>query len=660
MNKALDAFHKLFIFQKRWYDKVFLYSLLLITTLVPLIFSFRTKSVFALPKIYWLAILLVLATSMLIIKIYKEGLKIRKNPINVILATYGFILLFSTIFSVNIYSSLFGTYGRFLGLFTLLSVLLLVFLTINFIRKKEEYIAILTFFFLTSIAVVLLGLLQHYGYFLQEIELNAPASRAFGTMGHANHFGGYIVQMMCISWALFAYFKYKFARISIILLNLLFLFTLFQTSSRGAFMALLGCMFIALISVGILYRSHFKKSFKKILSAALIIVVVSAGIAFGFKEKIKNIEVVERTVSTIEFMRQGNVPDRISWMYSSLEMIKDYPLLGTGVSTYHDVYNEYRRLDYRVPGDEQDRIVPHSTHNEYLNIAATQGIPALAVYLLLLGVVLFTAYRKAFISHDKKESLVIIFMITSLFAYLIQVSISFGTVGTMVPFFMLLGVTYGYTSPARDAYIKVSTITAYTVIFFLFASLNLYAYHRVTKADIFLKLTDALHIHPDFESKGFIYHLDAMERATTHNPYAYKLYEVLGGFYLKQGVRIAQSGPSEDLMKKGISSYKKALALNDTHANTYKDLAVAHTLLAQIYDEVGIKGKAQAEEMEAIEAYEKAIEISPNNPLYRMMAAEMYSDFGNTTRTLELYEEVKEIRPEYPEIDERINSLKSS
>jgi len=665
----------IFGFNRSWYEEIFFYSFFLMSALVPLVFSFRVKSVFTLPKLYICIALLLIAVCMLVVRLRKDQeLTIFRTKFNTLLGVYGGLLLLSTLFSINIYSSLFGMYGRFLGLFTLWGLLLLAFLVCNFIRTRAEQITLLVVSYLTSVVVAILGIAQHYGYFLQDIQLSAVASRAFGTIGHANHFGGYLVQFMCVSGALYILTKNKIARIGILVSNVLFLVALFQTSSRGSFIALIGCTALLILSLLKIYSSQVKKHFKKICAITLLLIVVTTGALFGFKEQVKNIGVVKRTIATIEFMQQGHVPDRLSWIYSSIEMVRDNPLVGTGVSTYQDAYNKYRRLDYRAPGEEQDLIVPHSAHNEYFNIAATQGALALIVYLMLCGVTVHHALKKAFTlaksqkKSSKKNTIpqdtwVLFFLSLSLFAYLFQVITNFGVVGTLVPFFILLGLTHGYalnlekksqilTLSTKNIQVKIGV-----GVLIIFSVANMYFHHRILKSDVFLRLTDILHTHEDFKEKGYVYHIDAAERAIMHNPYEYRLHEKRGEFYLKQAVKISKAGETEELMGRAIEAYNNALALNDLHPNTYKNLASTYKYLSEVYEQTGTKADVAAARKAASDAYNYAIELSPNNPLYRDLAAKMYLEFGDEASALELYTQIKEIRPEYPEIDTIIENL---
>ncbi|MDP4007998.1 MAG: O-antigen ligase family protein [Candidatus Peregrinibacteria bacterium] len=654
---------------KKWYEKVFLISILGVAFLTPILFTFRLKSVFVLPKLYILAICLAIAVIMIAIKYFKEGsLILRPKKFNLLLGIYAVLLIASTLFSSNIYTSLFGTYGRFIGLFTLLTLLTLVFLIFNFVREKVDQIRVLIFSYISSIVVVVLGIIQHMGYLIDKSELNAVASRAFSTLGHANHFGGFIAQFIFVSLALFCLLKNKFLKAGIVILNLFYLYALFQTSSRGAFLAFIVASIVAAISIFALSWKTHREVMKKVLTGIIIFILISVIGIFAFKEKVKKIEVVDRTISMVEFMQDGNIPDRLSWIFSSHQMIQDRPFFGFGVSTFHDIYNQYRRLDYRTPGDEQDKIVPETAHNEYLNIAATEGLFAFIAYLAIMIYALRFIYKIAFSEAIQKKksskSFVLIFLASAILTYLIQVLVNFGTIGTMTPFFILLGVSLGYASNLSEPDVKIDTkgyaLTGFIILLTGFSIMNLYMVHRAVKADRFLRLTEVLHLHPDFQKDGYIYHIDAMTRAVDLNPYAYNLYEELGAYDLKQAIRVAEYKKTEALLLDATSAYERALKLNNFHADTYKDVATINSYLVEVYGQVNAVEKAKEAKAKVYAAYDKSIELSPNNPLHRIIAADKYMQFGDYKKALTLYEEVRSMRPEYPGIDKKISSARGN
>ena len=73
-------------------------------------------------------------------------------------------------------------------------------------------------------------------------------------------------------------------------------------------------------------------------------------------------------------------------------------------------------------------------HNEYLQIAATIGIPALIVYLSFLSLILFPKMKEMF-----KNKLLFILVLT-IICYLTQAFFNISTIGVAPLFWMLLGI----------------------------------------------------------------------------------------------------------------------------------------------------------------------------------------------------------------------------
>ena len=83
--------------------------------------------------------------------------------------------------------------------------------------------------------------------------------------------------------------------------------------------------------------------------------------------------------------------DRVAMLHIGERMIAAHPLAGVGPNMVQPLY-----LEYRGP-DAINKINPH-LHNDFLQIAAERGLPALAIWLCFIGAVvrdLWTRFRRA-------------------------------------------------------------------------------------------------------------------------------------------------------------------------------------------------------------------------------------------------------------------------
>ena len=123
---------------------------------------------------------------------------------------------------------------------------------------------------------------------------------------------------------------------------------------------------------------------------------------------------------------------RIGIWIMVLKVIAINPMLGSGPDTLA------KSLIYNLPLDTINYIEKTNTyidkaHNDYLQIAATIGIPALIIYLAFLAQIL--AKQKNMFRDNTTFILVI-----PIIAYLVQVFFNISTISVAPIFWMLLGV----------------------------------------------------------------------------------------------------------------------------------------------------------------------------------------------------------------------------
>ena len=116
----------------------------------------------------------------------------------------------------------------------------------------------------------------------------------------------------------------------------------------------------------------------------------------------------------------------------TLKSIAQEPFLGTGPDTLKDalIHNATKDVLIRL---EQTRNVVDKAHNEYLQIAATIGIPALIIYLSFLMQILFKDKN----IFKNNSTFILILPIVS---YLTQAFFNISTIGVTPVFWLLLGL----------------------------------------------------------------------------------------------------------------------------------------------------------------------------------------------------------------------------
>jgi O-antigen ligase len=163
-----------------------------------------------------------------------------------------------------------------------------------------------------------------------------------------------------------------------IVLPLVILFT----QSRGALIALI---FVSTFAVA--------KEIRKLKSFMLIVVmaaVIAMAAPSGVWDRLGGLRAAGDVENLGEVDPDGSAEQRFQIWRVSWLIIADNPISGTGFGTYPTVHERYAAANSTVlplAGGRRD------THSTYFNLAATVGIPGLAIFLITMGVTLLQADR---------------------------------------------------------------------------------------------------------------------------------------------------------------------------------------------------------------------------------------------------------------------------
>jgi len=398
--------------------------------------------------------------------------------------------------------------------------------------------------------------------------------------------------------------------------------TLYLTASRGALIATILAALMYAFCLTLRKWHVIKIHFGKItISIALILAILISGTVI-FWNQIEQTPLVDRSIDAVSSIMRGKIPDRISWWYSSLDMVKDKPLLGHGLSTFRDIYNQYRRVDYNTleEDDMQDHITPEAAHNEYLNIAATQGILGLFSFLAIILFVYFSIFRATFKINETKDIALLTGIRGAILVYLIQIIMSFGVVSTMTYFFLLLGIGIALADSkveTRTFKLKGYKKFLVTIPLLVFISWGSFATIKSGILDYYYKegLVNA--------SQGNI--AEAMNNfeiivANKGHDYAYR--QSYGDFALKasrfDNVNLEHK---TKLIKLAIKQYEAAININHLHPSTYYNLGISQLQLSTLID-------SDADFKKGAANLDLSIEKAPNNPLYPYQVGVAYMALG--------------------------------
>lgn len=404
-------------------DKIFyiLYSLLFFIT--PLIMFDKTSELFEFNKMLFIYFITISVVTLWIFKslIYKRIFFI-KTYLDIPIILFLISQILSTYYSIDPHTSMFGYYGRFNG--GLLSTFAYLTLFYGFVSNisinKKRIESILKVNLYSSFIVALWAIPDKFGVdltcylFTTSASLDCwtdqfkPAERAFSTLGQPNWLGAYLAINLFIALYFLLKDKVSFWRtpswrgtihlgealarrvesLPLLIYVLLNLYVIDFTKSRTSMMSVAAS--VALLFV-IYVFNKIKDSRKKvifIISSTFIPLFV--GTIFFFNS-LNDLKVTNSDVTDSFEIR------KIVWT-GAIDLVKKYPLYGTGVETFAYAYNFTRPVVHNITSEWD--FVYNKAHNEYLNFLANSGIVGFLAYMSLIFAFYLYVIRKIYAKHN--------------------------------------------------------------------------------------------------------------------------------------------------------------------------------------------------------------------------------------------------------------------
>lgn len=388
---------------------------LVITALIPLIFSHLSSELFEFPKfIVLLAATIIITASWIahfvqhrdwnFFPIHSPRHRLLVYSILAVLLTQ----ILATIFSIHPYTSFWGYYSRFhQGLLTTICYTILFFAGIKWLDNKSTQ-KLIKLSINTSLIISLIAILEHFNVSLTCLFMTAldsltgsssslifstdcwggltnPLNRSFATLGQPNWLAAYLLPNLFL---LLASARRRFSPTTLLSFAILVTALIF-TDSRSGLLAL----GLALPTYwGLSLRSQ---KIKQIIQPATISItsVIALALLFGTAlspsaSKLLTRESIPSTSSSPTTPQAGTALEtggtesgeirQIVWTGAS-RLIQHHALLGTGPETFAYTYYWERPLLHNYTS-EWDYLY-NKAHNEYLNLAATTGILGLLAFL---------------------------------------------------------------------------------------------------------------------------------------------------------------------------------------------------------------------------------------------------------------------------------------
>ncbi|HEA47402.1 MAG TPA: hypothetical protein ENH97_03220, partial [bacterium] len=390
------------------------FGLLAILIYTPLLRA--TKQIPVLTATY---ILILILTCLWFLRMnWQRSFRFVSSPLNLPLALFLSLALLSTIFSINKGASL-------AELYKVITFILFYFLLVNNIGKEYHLKVFIPAALGVGSIVAGYGVYQYFSHWpnLTEIASTFPPN--------PNSLAGYLLLIIPLAFALALWSSSKWlSRLAFVAASLTFI-SLLATHSRGGYLAFMGSVvvFILLSRKRVMER---KRRLFLLLGMLLIITTSLVTIQMilkprplkkpaDFLSELKPYSPIQVTVQEASDVSLGEpvstrfftpppkeergftfqrtsttifIIDRLQMWGRTLEIIRDYPFLGTGMGTYGIIFKRHK-IPIPLNNETIARygMSARFAHNEYLQIAAETGLPSLVIFLWIITLIFRTGLR---------------------------------------------------------------------------------------------------------------------------------------------------------------------------------------------------------------------------------------------------------------------------
>ncbi|MBI1866591.1 MAG: O-antigen ligase family protein, partial [Candidatus Staskawiczbacteria bacterium] len=372
-----------------------------------------------------------------------------------ILSVFFITLIIATIFSQDISFSIFGSPLRAGGVLNLLFFFIFSIILALFI-DKNHWEKLFNILFITGGITSLLAIIQYFNL-LKNIFISYEEGSTPSFLGNSTVLAIY---MLFLTFLAFVFFIQKQKRREKLLygaLFLLFIFTIFITGSRAAYLGLLAgflYFFFFYPATNEIQAQSTEKSGKwhylklktlKIIAASFLILAIITVLFFNFfpqfGEKNSFFKILTSRLS-IEKIAMDILGTRLPVWKMTLEAIKDRPLLGWGPENFYIGFEKY----YDPTPFSHPVLLWDRPHNIILDIAVSSGIFSLLIYLFF-WISLFWQLQK--IKHIEKnadyydENILKTHGVQSMFiGYLIVLFFNFDSFASYLISFFFIGYSF--------------------------------------------------------------------------------------------------------------------------------------------------------------------------------------------------------------------------
>ena len=584
--------------------------------------------------------------------IVRKKLFFRRTALDIWILGFAFIMILSAIFSIDSISSWFGFYGRFSGsVIGALALIMMYFIVINNVKttsKDSKKIwglsleAVYKLFLTSSWLVVIVSYLSVFNLWskipgLPEIMSSRSFNPVSGSLEGLAVFlavaislvvglilsQGQIKKSSKLSIKLIPEFSKRkipnnFSMVNRVLFLLFSLVLLILINFYAAWTVLGITMFILLIMA---FWTRLFKERVNLLTLPIILLLISCFYSFGLPGKITFLNSFDQLLPlSQELVLDSGTARTIAW-----QSLKDYPVLGSGPSTYLSDFSKFKPVEFNNTDFWNVRFDRGSSH--IMEIIGTMGILGILSYIMVLGVFLLiglvflsrkrlTALSANYPISDKRHPISVFPLILAWLSLLIAQFVYMQN--TVLSFyfwlFMALGVVvwqgiqnqpFKKISFSFDKMPEIGLVLNVVLLILIFVLASFF----YLGARFYI--ADAKFIKPVDNNQELV---DKLERTVILNSYQETYRRSLSQAYLITAWEEANKPEAEQniellqaLAAGSIQQARLATSLSPNSVSAWENLGAVYR------DTRGLVGGTLPF---ALEAFVKATELEPNNPFF--------------------------------------------
>lgn len=614
--------------------------LLVVSLLVPVIAPTDFFFPYVVPRnLYFRVVVEIGATALILALCFgRKRLDLRGEPIFFSLLAFLAVASVSGILSPAPTHSFFGDFERMGGVWAWLH-LVLFFLLLRTLRD-QDWGWVINGALAVSVFVSGTAIVEHLRLAAASRSPDAMVTPSLATIGNSGLLAGYLLMNVALAgYAASSEVRYRLLYLSAGGANLL---ALVYAANRSTILGLVFGAIVGAVIFAVLSGTQRKKWVVPAVAFALGLAVV--GIATGLRVFPTN--TMTRYVPTVLLRMASTNPagsdeSRTMQWRAAIDGFQDRPLLGYGLENYNLVWGaHFDTRIYAIDTDVYDR-----THNQFLEILATTGLIGTAAFLgiwIAIGVTLAQAYRSGRLSATAVAVLsgLQVAYATYLFFWFVDLNAAmlWILIAALIASRSTVGSVVLETTGKAPARAIARPILAFAAVVVLAIAIygEAYAPLRASRA---LAMIDSPREPVAQTLSQFEVVSSFAGRQSIHPPM------VMSQFIASLGPRLKEIGADSTQRRMLDSAFANSFAAfaREIHRDTLNDRLYTYhgALLVEAARFYGSSSYRQ----QGIEAFHKAIELSPNRIQPRLLLARVYTGARDYERAVVVLNEAVKTNP---------------